>query len=250
MRVREPPRGFAGHWITVVAMSQPPQSPRSASPLTARLYDLEYPRSLGVYNTYQEVQSVVDTLADKQFPVQSTLIVGTDLKLMERVTGRQHLAEGDLPGRALRAVDGPVPRAAAAPALPRHFAIVLTSVLLGIVFFTVCLGDRVCDERRSARFHLDDLHHSDAVRAAGRAQACGAGAADPRRIRRRSRAGARSCRSTERHVPPQSPRRACTAQRRSAVRGTGPAARGPRRRPPPSRPSYGRPATPSSPPGA
>ena len=70
-------------------MSQPPQSPQSASPLTARLYHLEYPRSLGVYNTYQEVQSVVDTLADNHFPVQSTLIVGTDLKLMERVTGRR-----------------------------------------------------------------------------------------------------------------------------------------------------------------
>src|SRR5699024_4941525 len=54
-------------------MSQPPRSP---APLTARLYDLEYPRSLGVYNTYQDVQSVVDTLADEQFPVQSTLIVG------------------------------------------------------------------------------------------------------------------------------------------------------------------------------
>ena len=56
-------------------MSEPPQAPRSASPLTARLYDLDTPRSLGVYNTYHEVQSVVDTLADKQFRVQSTLIV-------------------------------------------------------------------------------------------------------------------------------------------------------------------------------
>ena len=73
-------------------MSQSPyarQSPSASSPLTARLYDLEYPRSLGVYSTYQEVQSVVDTLADHEFPVQSTLIVGTDLKLMERVTGRR-----------------------------------------------------------------------------------------------------------------------------------------------------------------
>src|SRR5699024_7444844 len=39
-----------------------PHEPATAFPLplTARLYDLEYPRSLGVYNTYQEVQSVVD----------------------------------------------------------------------------------------------------------------------------------------------------------------------------------------------
>src|SRR5690606_764332 len=47
---------------TVTPMSQSPyarQSPSASSPLTARLYDLEYPRSLGVYSTYQEVQSVV-----------------------------------------------------------------------------------------------------------------------------------------------------------------------------------------------
>ncbi|MDN6398826.1 MAG: hypothetical protein L0K01_00005 [Brachybacterium sp.] len=118
-------------------MSQPPQSPRSASPLTARLYDLEYPRSLGVYNTYHEVQSVVDTLADKQFPVQSTLIVGTDLKLMERVTGRRTwpkvISQGALSGLWMGLFLGLLLLLLS----PGSIAIVLTSVLLGIVFFTV-----------------------------------------------------------------------------------------------------------------
>lgn len=118
-------------------MSQPPQSPRSASPLTARLYDLEYPRSLGVYNTYQEVQSVVDTLADEQFPVQSTLIVGTDLKLMERVTGRRTwpkvISQGALSGLWMGLFLGLLLLLLS----PGSLTVVLTAVVLGIVFFTV-----------------------------------------------------------------------------------------------------------------
>lgn len=118
-------------------MTQPPQSPRAASPLTARLYDLEYPRSLGVYSTYQEVQSVVDTLADNQFPVQSTLIVGTDLKLMERVTGRRTwpkvITQGALSGLWMGLFLGLLLLLLS----PGSITVVLTSVVLGIVFFTV-----------------------------------------------------------------------------------------------------------------
>ncbi|MDN5686517.1 MAG: hypothetical protein L0G94_07505, partial [Brachybacterium sp.] len=116
-------------------MSQPPQSP---SPLTARLYDLEYPRSLGVYSTYQEVQAVVDTLADKHFPVQSTLIVGTDLKLMERVTGRKTwgriIGQGIMSGLWMGLFLGILLYLITSPS---SIWVVLTSVLMGIVFFTV-----------------------------------------------------------------------------------------------------------------
>lgn len=59
------------------------------SPLGNQMFRLTYPRSLGTYATYAEVQSVVDALADRQFPVQNTMIVGTDLRLVERVTGRR-----------------------------------------------------------------------------------------------------------------------------------------------------------------
>lgn len=115
-------------------MSQPLQN---SSPLTARLYDLEYPRSLGVYSTYQEVQSVVDTLADNEFPVQSTLIVGTDLKLMERVTGRKSwprvLGQGVLSGLWMGLFLGLL----LLLITPGNFMVVLTSILLGIIFFTV-----------------------------------------------------------------------------------------------------------------
>jgi heat induced stress protein YflT len=49
---------------------------------------LEYPMSLGVHDTYEEAQKAVDYLSDHEFPVQDVLIVGTDLKQLERVTGR------------------------------------------------------------------------------------------------------------------------------------------------------------------
>ncbi len=40
------------------------------------------------YDTYVQAQKAVDHLADKSFPVQMVTIVGTDLQMVERVTGR------------------------------------------------------------------------------------------------------------------------------------------------------------------
>ncbi|MDQ2958299.1 MAG: hypothetical protein M3Y42_15200 [Actinomycetota bacterium] len=50
--------------------------------------DLEYPLSLGVYENYPQAQRVVDFLSDNEFEVQQMAIVGTELKTVERVTGR------------------------------------------------------------------------------------------------------------------------------------------------------------------
>jgi len=44
--------------------------------------------SLGVYDSYSQAQGVVDYLSDHGFPVQNLAIVGTELKTIERVTGR------------------------------------------------------------------------------------------------------------------------------------------------------------------
>jgi hypothetical protein len=49
---------------------------------------LEYPMSLGVFEEYKDAQKAVDTLSDAGFPVENCLIVGTDLKQLERVTAR------------------------------------------------------------------------------------------------------------------------------------------------------------------
>jgi len=49
---------------------------------------LEFPQSLAVYDDYQTAQRTVDFLADQKFPVEQCMIVGTDLKRVERITGR------------------------------------------------------------------------------------------------------------------------------------------------------------------
>ena len=49
---------------------------------------LEWPQSLGVYDKYEDAQKAVDFLSDHQFPVENCMIVGTELKQVERVTGR------------------------------------------------------------------------------------------------------------------------------------------------------------------
>jgi hypothetical protein len=59
--------------------------------LTANnLFKLEFPQSVGVFNTYEEAQKVVDFLAEQRFPVENLCIVGTELKSMERVLGRRN----------------------------------------------------------------------------------------------------------------------------------------------------------------
>ncbi len=55
---------------------------------TAARMELEYPLSLGVYEQYVKAQHAVGYLADQGFPVQNVEIVGTELRSIERVTGR------------------------------------------------------------------------------------------------------------------------------------------------------------------
>lgn len=43
---------------------------------------------VAAYDTYLEAQQAVDYLSDNKFPVEHVTIVGTDLRMVERVTGR------------------------------------------------------------------------------------------------------------------------------------------------------------------
>ncbi len=43
---------------------------------------------VGSYEDYQHAQRAVDFLADNQFPVEDVTIIGSDLRMVERVTGR------------------------------------------------------------------------------------------------------------------------------------------------------------------
>lgn len=65
------------------------RSPLGARPGAPRpALSLEYPKSLGVFEAYADAQRAVDYLSDEGFPVENVLIVGTDLRQVERVLGR------------------------------------------------------------------------------------------------------------------------------------------------------------------
>lgn len=55
-------------------------------------------RPIATYRTYMEAQRAVDYLSDEKFEVRYVSIVGTDLKMVERVTGRLTYARVALAG--------------------------------------------------------------------------------------------------------------------------------------------------------
>ncbi|MGA8987845.1 general stress protein [Aeromicrobium sp.] len=54
----------------------------------SEVFSLEYPQSLGLFEQYADAQKAVDFLSDNKFAVENVLIVGTELRQVERVTGR------------------------------------------------------------------------------------------------------------------------------------------------------------------
>src|SRR3712207_8091511 len=55
---------------------------------------------VGSYDTYEQAQAAVDHLSDQKFPVEQVTIIGSDLRMVERVNGRLTT------GRAIAAVAG------------------------------------------------------------------------------------------------------------------------------------------------
>lgn len=55
---------------------------------------------IAVYDNYLAAQRAVDFLADADFPVQKVTIVGTELRMIERITGRRTYATAALQGAA------------------------------------------------------------------------------------------------------------------------------------------------------
>lgn len=53
---------------------------------------------IATFEKYEEVQRAVDALADAGFPVQKVSIIGTDLRMVERVTGRMTYGRAALSG--------------------------------------------------------------------------------------------------------------------------------------------------------
>ena len=56
--------------------------------------------TVAVYLDYASAQRAVDHLSDNGFPVEQTAIVGTDLRLVERVLGRMTIGRAALAGAA------------------------------------------------------------------------------------------------------------------------------------------------------
>lgn len=104
---------------------------------------LEFPRSLAVYDDYKDAQRAIDYLSDHHFEVQNVLIVGTDLKQVERVMGRltwtKVLAGGILTGMWLGLFVGLILSLFATQA-GGSLASILSAVLTGAVFGAVWAG--------------------------------------------------------------------------------------------------------------
>lgn len=104
---------------------------------------LEFPRSLGLYDSYPDAQRAVDHLSDKDFPVENVLIVGTDLKQVERVMGRltwtKVLTGGILTGMWLGLFVGLI-MSLFSPSASGSLATILSAVLTGAVFGAIWAG--------------------------------------------------------------------------------------------------------------
>ena len=91
---------------------------------------------VGSYNSYLDAQKAVDYLADQQFPVQMVSIVGNELKMVERVTGRltypRVALSGALSGMWFGLFVGVM--LSFFSTTPGDFSII-TSVLMGAAFF-------------------------------------------------------------------------------------------------------------------
>lgn len=56
--------------------------------------------TIAMYDDYESAQRAVDYLSDQGFPVDRTVIVGTDLRLVEKVLGRMTTGRAALAGAA------------------------------------------------------------------------------------------------------------------------------------------------------
>jgi hypothetical protein len=86
------------------------------------------------YGTYGEAQQAVDTLSDQGFPVEHITIVGSDLRLVERVTGRLTVLRAAGIGAITGAWIGLLIGLIFWIVSPWALGAVLSGVLIGIVF--------------------------------------------------------------------------------------------------------------------
>ncbi|MDQ3733132.1 MAG: hypothetical protein M3400_03890 [Actinomycetota bacterium] len=92
---------------------------------------------VGTYLTYEEAQRAVDYLSDNKFPVENSKIIGSDLRMVETITGRLTWARAALAGAASGAWFGMfvgLLLGLFAPAGRELLTLVLFGLLFGAVF--------------------------------------------------------------------------------------------------------------------
>ncbi|MGY1639716.1 general stress protein [Geodermatophilus sp. SYSU D00703] len=92
---------------------------------------------VGSYDSYQQAQAAVDYLADEKFAVENVTIIGSDLKQVERVTGRLSWGRAIAAGAAAGAWWGlfvGLLLGIFAPSGTSWVGSVLTGLLIGLAF--------------------------------------------------------------------------------------------------------------------
>lgn len=95
---------------------------------------------VAAYDDYQQAQRAVDFLADEKFPVENVTLVGSDLRMVEKVTGRMTWGRAIGAGAASGAWFGlfvGVLLGIFAPDGSSWFGSVLSGLLIGLVFGAV-----------------------------------------------------------------------------------------------------------------
>jgi hypothetical protein len=92
---------------------------------------------VGSYESYAQAQAAVDYLSDQKFPVENVTIVGSDLRMIERVTGRLNWPRAIAAGAAGGAWWGlfvGLLLGIFAPSGASWVRLVLTGLLIGLLF--------------------------------------------------------------------------------------------------------------------
>jgi hypothetical protein len=92
---------------------------------------------LGTYSTHDAAQHAVDMLAEHKFPVEHVTIVGTGLKLEERILGRWTLGRALLTGAGTGAWIGLLIGIIFWIVTPWVVGAVISAIILGLVFGAV-----------------------------------------------------------------------------------------------------------------
>jgi len=159
----------------VYMSAQQNMSKRSRVPIGG--LTLEYPMSLGTYDKYEAAQEAVDYLSDHEFAVENCMIVGTDLRQVERVTGRLTRARvagaGALSGMWMGLFVGLIFALFDQGSSGSTLAVVSTVPSARSRSRLGHVG--VCRNKGQAGLHLGEPGGGDALRGSGRAQVRRAG---------------------------------------------------------------------------